>query len=155
MAAPGPFVFYAENIPAERMNDLLTATVKVALVTSGYVPDASETGHNEFADIGANEIAAGNGYAAGGAALAGKALVDIALGSKFGSNNVSWTAAGGAIPAWRYAVFYVDGALWGLASPLLGYFVGDSAPADVPALADGNTLQLQCPAAGWFDKVRV
>jgi hypothetical protein len=39
----------------------------------------------------------------------------------------------------------------GLTNPLIGYFVGDSTPADVPATTDTNTLTLNCPAGGWFD----
>jgi len=154
MAAPGQFLFFATNIPAERMADLLTATVKMALVSSAYTPDDDEVGHDTWSDISANEIANGNGYTTGGATLAGKTNTAITLGARFNSNNVSWTASGGNIPAWRYAVMYVVGSLWGMTDPVIGYFVGDSAPADIPATANGNTLQLNCPAAGWFDKVR-
>jgi len=154
MAAPGTFILYAKNIPALRMADLLSATVKFALVKSTYAPNAAEDGHSLWSEVSDEEIAAGNGYTAGGAALASKAVEAITNGAKFASANVSWAASGGAIPAWRYAVMRVDGTLWGMTSPLIGYFVGDSAPADIPQTASGNELALKCPAAGWFDKVR-
>ena len=79
----------------------------------------------------------------------------ISGGYKFSSASPSWSASGGNIPAWRYGVLRVDGALWGKTSPLIGYFVGDSAPADVPATSDGSPLTITCPASGWFDRVVV
>ena len=60
------------------------------------------------------------------------------------------TASGGSIPAWRYGVMYVSGSLWGKTSPVIGYFLGDSTPADVPATTDGNPLTIQVNANGWF-----
>jgi hypothetical protein len=51
-------------------------------------------------------------------------------------------------------VIYVSGALWGITSPLLCYFIGDSTPADVPLTASGNILQINCPANGWFTDTR-
>lgn len=154
MAAPGQFTFFAENINVERMADLLTASVKFALVTSAWTPDADENGNGVWADISANEIAAGNGYVAKGVALASKVNTAISLGYKFASAAVDFTASGGSIPAHRYVVMLVDGSLWGLTDPLIGYFLGDSAPADVPAIANGNTVRYNCPANGWFAKTR-
>ena len=148
--AAGNMTIYAANIDDIRLNDLLTATAKMALVTSTYTPDASSTGHSLWSSASANEIANGNGYTTGGATLGTKAITAITNGQKFASANVAWTASGGAIPAWRYGVLYVSGTLWGMTNPLLGYFVGDTTPADVGATADGNPLTLTCPATGWF-----
>lgn len=149
--AAGTFTLYSVNKDDLNINDLLAATVKVALVTSVYNPDFSSSGHDVWADVSANEIAAGNGYTAGGVTLSGKAATAITGGFKFTSSNPGWTASGGSIPAWRYAVMYVSGALWGLTDPLIGYFLGDTTPQDVPATTNGNALNLICPAAGWFD----
>jgi hypothetical protein len=154
MAAPGTFTFFAENLNVEKLSDLRSATVKIALLTSAYSPDTDESGNGVWADISANEIAAGNGYTAKGATLGSKLVTAIANGYEFESAAASWTASGGSIPAWRHAVMLVDGSLWGLTDPLIGTFIGDSAPADVPATANGNTLQINCPANGWFRKTR-
>lgn len=151
MAAPGTVILFSRNKDDIRINDIIAATVKLALITSAWTPDVTITGNSVLADVSANEIANGNGYATGGFTLASLAATGITGGYKFSSGNASWTASGGNIPAWRYGLLYVSGSLWGLTSPLLGYFIGDSAPADVPATASGNTLQLNCPAAGWFD----
>ena len=151
MASPGTFTLFSKNKDDIRINDLIGATVKIALVGSGYTPDASVTGNSIWSDVSANEIANGNGYTTGGSALTSLASTAISGGYKFSSGNLTWTASGGSIPAWRYAVMYVSGTLWGMTNPVIGYFIGDSAPADVPATSSGNTLTLNCPAGGWFD----
>lgn len=151
--AVGDFTRFTRNYDVESISDLLTADVRMALVTSAFTPDIDEsTGDYLWADASGSEIAAGNGYTAGGQALANDVVTAIANGFKYESDNVIWTASGGNIPAWRYAVMYVNGSLWGRTSPLIGYFIGDDTPADIPATLDGNPLQLTCPAAGWFDK---
>lgn len=150
----GTFTFYTRNFGALNIDDLVDAgnVVKLALVTSAYTPDTDEsTGHDTWADVSANEIAAGNGYTAGGQTLASKAKVAGTNAFAFDSADVVWTASGGNIPAHRYGVMYVDGSLWGLTDPLVGYFLSDDAPADIPATTDGNTLTYTAPTAGWFD----
>jgi len=150
----GQFTLFGKNKDDLRINDLVGATIKIALVTSAYTPDVnSATGHSVFADVSANEIAAGNGYVAGGGTPGTNAATAISNGFKFSTADMVFTAAGGSIPAWRYAVLYVSGNLWGMTNPLIGYFLGDSTPADIPATTDTNNCTLACPAAGWFDEV--
>lgn len=154
MAAPSAFQFYGKNINALKLSDLSGAVVNMLLTTSVYAPDTSNTGHTVLANI-TNELATGNGYTAGGVALATPATaVFSTTGFKFSTGNATWTGSGTGVPAWRFGVIYVVGALWGVTSPLLGYFTGDSAPADVPLTAAGNVLQINCPANGWFTDVR-
>lgn len=149
--AGGTFTLFSKNKDDLRVNDLTGATVKVALVTSSYTPNTdSSSGHSTFSDVSANEIAGGNGYTSGGASLSSMAATAITNGFKFGSADVTWTASGGSIPAWRYAVMYVSGTLWGMTNPLIGYFVGDNTPADIAATGSGSTLTLPCPTNGWF-----
>lgn len=151
--AAGAITLYSSNKDDLNINDLVGATVKIALVGSAYTPDTAVAGHDEWADVSANEIAAGNGYTAGGATLASLVATAITNGFKFASANPSWTASGGNIPAWRYAVLYVSGSLWGKTNPLIGCFLGDTTPADVPATTSGNSLTINCPASGWLDVV--
>lgn len=129
--------------------NLLNATstnFKLALVTSAWTPN---TATNEvWADMSANEIAAGNGYTAGGVALTGVALSQASGTVKFTSNAASWTATGGNIAAWRYGVVYYSGTLNAKVNPVVGYFLGDSTPADVPATSSGNTLTITPNASG-------
>lgn len=151
--AAGTLILYGKNKDDININALVaTGAVKMALVTSSYTPNVdSSTGHAVWADVSANEIANGNGYTTGGVTLSSLAATAISGGFKFSSGNASWTASGGNIPAHRYYVMYVSGTLWSLTNPLIGYFVGDSAPADIPATTTGNTLTATCPANGWFD----
>lgn len=152
MAAPGIVHIFAANLNIIKLSDLTSADVRLALVTSSYTPNITATGHNEWADVSANEIGGSTGYTAGGYALTGEAVAAAAAndGFKFSTGNATWTASGAGIAAWRYGIIYCNGALWSLTSPLLGYFLGDSAPADVPLTASGNTLGINCPADGWF-----
>lgn len=154
MAAPSAVQFYAKNINVLKLSDLSGATIKLLLTTSTYAVNTSETGHSALADI-TNELASANGYTTGGATLASPTITAITGGYKFSTSSGSWTASGAGIPAWRYGIIYVSGSLWGITSPLLGYFTGDSTPADVPLTASGNTLQINCPANGWFTDTRV
>lgn len=149
--AVGTFTLYRANLDDLRMQDLVGATVKMALVSSSYTPDATNTGHSLWSEVSANEIANGSGYSTGGVTITTGTVSVTTNGWKFDSDDPAWIASGGAIPAWRYAVMYVSGTLWGKTNPLVGNFLGDTTPADVPATSDGNPLTLTAPAAGWFD----
>lgn len=150
--AAGSFTLYdsAAKIGLGGM-DLTSATVVVTLHSSTYTPN--QVTHTARADL-TNQLATANGYTQDSKTIASPVLTAITNGYKFSSANPSWTASGGSIPAWRYAVFSITGTVEGITNPLIGYFLGDSTPADVPATTDTNTLTLTCPANGWFDLTR-
>lgn len=151
--AAGKFTLFEANLDDLRLADLSgTANLRLALVASAYTPSSGPTGHSLWADVSTNELAAANGYATGGAALTSAALLTAAKGFALDSADVVWTAAGGDIAAHRYYVMYYLGTLWGKTNPLIGYFVGDTTPADIPATTAGNTLTVTVPAAGWFSQ---
>lgn len=133
--------------------DLLNANAanfKLALVTSAYTPDNTDAGHEVWADVSANEIAAGNGYTAGGVALTGVAL-SLSGGVKFTCGQAQFTGTGAGIAAWRRGVIYYNGTLNGKVNPLVGHFLGDAAPADVPITTPANSpLNINPAAAGLF-----
>jgi hypothetical protein len=129
-------------------------TFKMALVGSGWAPDNSDTGNEVWGDVSANEIAAGNGYTAGGATLTGVTLTQTGGTVKFASGNPSWAATGAGFPAWRRAVIYAVGTFGGKVNPIIGHCLGDATPADVPATTTSNSpLTITCPAAGWITTV--
>lgn len=148
--AAGTVTLYSKNKDDLRINDLVGAVVKAALVSSSYTPDGATTGNSLWSEVSANEVS-GNGWTAGGETLASLVATAISGGYKFSSASPAKTASGGSIPAFRYVVLYVSGTLWGMTNPLIGYFLGDTTPADIPATTVGNTLTLTCPAGGWFD----
>lgn len=124
---------------------------KLALVTSAWTPDNSDTGNEVWADVSANEIAAGNGYTAGGVALTGVTLTQTGGTVKFATGNASWTATGSGFPAWRRGVIYALGTLNGKVNPIVGHFLGDASNVDVPATTTSNSpLAINCPSSGWI-----
>lgn len=127
-------------------------TFNLSLHTSAWAPDPAVI--EVFADVG-NEIAAGNGYTAGGLALPNDALTLTGDNVKFSADGVEWTAAVGSIPAWRYGVIRAVGTFSGKVDPIVGYFLGEigqdpanPVPADVPATTAGNKLAFAPNAAG-------
>lgn len=146
----GVVTVYRANIDDMSLRDLLGATVKMMLIKSTYTPDYTNAGHSVLADVSSHEIAAGNGYTAGGFTLTADTVNQITNGWNYSSDNPTWNATGGSIPVWRYGVLVVVGSLWGKTSPLIAGFLGDTAPADVPATTAGNPLAIQAPAGGWF-----
>lgn len=121
-------------------------TFKLALVKSTWTP--APTTDEVWADVSANEISAGNGYTANGNVLAGVTLSQTGGVVTFTSNATVFTANGGSIPAWYYGVVFASGTLNAKVNPLVGYFLGDSTPANVPATTANNTLTITMNANG-------
>lgn len=155
MAAPSAMKVFANNLDIWNSATISGSSPKMALLTSTAALEThdAETGWTVYADL-TNELTTANGYTATGVALATPTLTAITGGFKFTTGNASWTASGAGISAWRYAVIYFTGSLWGVTAPLLCWCYGDSAPADVPLTASGNTLQITCPANGWVTLTR-
>jgi hypothetical protein len=124
------------------------ANFRLALVGSAWTPDNSDTGNEVWADVSANEIANGGGYTTGGIALTGVVLSQTGGTVKFTSSAAQWTATGSGIAAWRRGVVYYSGTLNGKVNPIVGHFLGDSTPADIPATTAPNTLTVTPNAAG-------
>lgn len=85
----------------EKLYDMPNATFKILLLDDGHTPNAA---HADYADVIADELSNGNGYATGGVTL----------------QSVTWTASGGKNkfdaddPQWenanftsRYGVIYI------------------------------------------------
>ena len=123
-----------------------TSNYKLGLIASTWTPNNAT--NEVWADISSNEIANGNGYTTGGTALTGVALTQSTGTVKFTSSAAVWTASGAGIPAWRYDVVYYSGTLNGKVNPIVGYFLGDNAPADVPVTTTGATLTITPNVSG-------
>ena len=82
-------------------HNLNTDTLKVYL--SNTTPSAS--GDADKADLA--EISAGNGYTAGGTDIVNVWAESAGTGSLTGT-DITWTASGGTIGPFRYAVLYND-----------------------------------------------
>lgn len=141
--AVGAFTLYgaAKEGIAKATIDLDGDTFKAVLLTSGYTPNTST--HALYSDL-THELSTANGYAAGGATLAGAAVTRSGGTVTFDAADVAWTASGGSLVA-RYLVIYADGAT----DRLLGYVLLDDTPADVTVNA-GTTLTIRWSASGIF-----
>ena len=95
-------------------------TIKVALLTSAYT--FNQDTHETYADIVGNEVAAGNGYTARGAALASKSITyDAATNrARLFAANTAWTPGAGQTLTAAKAVIYKDTGT-NTTSYLLGY----------------------------------
>jgi hypothetical protein len=118
--------------------------ITVALLTSTYTFSAS---HNVYGDL-TNELTTTGGYTAGGQAVAGASYVQAATVSNLDGNDVTWTASGGGIAAFRYAAIYINATVNGIIKPLIA--VIDNNGVDVPATTAPNTLSVVWNATGIF-----
>lgn len=103
MATFNKFHSFVEAL-AEKVHKLDTDTLKVALTNTAPVATNST-----FANL--TEISAGNGYTAGGNAATATSSSQTAGTYKLVLDDpATWTATGGTIGPFRYAVLYNDSA---------------------------------------------
>jgi hypothetical protein len=100
MAAASKFNAYVENV-SEKVHNLQSDTLKVCLTNTAPVATNSV-----FADL--TEISAGNGYTAGGAQAVQSSSAQTSGTYKMVLADVTFTATGGSIGPFRYAVLYND-----------------------------------------------
>ncbi|AEI71092.1 hypothetical protein [EBPR siphovirus 2] len=113
MAAFNKFNAFVENL-AEKVHDLQSDTLKVMLTNTA--PTATDA---VLADL--TEISAGNGYTAGGTAATQSSSAQSSGTYKLVLADVTFTASGGSIGPFRYAVLYNDTPT-SPADPLVGYW---------------------------------
>lgn len=84
--------------------NLTSDTLKVALLTNAYTPNADT---HEFRSSITNEVANGNGYTTGGQTLSGKVFSkdNTADEGRFDADDLTWP---GATFTARYALLYKD-----------------------------------------------
>lgn len=121
---------------------LLTDTIKVALVGSGYTPNIDTD--QFFSAVSANEIVV-SGYTAGGLALTTKSITTDLTNDRayLDADDAIWTA-GGTFTV-RYAVIYKSTGT-NSTSPLIGYvnFITDR----TALTGELFTIQWAAPASG-------
>ena len=100
MALYQKFDQFVEDL-AKKVHNLNSDTLKVMLTNTAPV-----AGNSVMADL--TEIAAGNGYTAGGSAATFVSGAQSSGTYKLVLNDVTFTASGGSIGPFRYAVLYND-----------------------------------------------
>lgn len=111
MATVTKFYSFAEKIHEGAIN-LGSDTIKVMLTS-----DAPSLSWDEKADV-TGELSTANGYTAGGATLSVTSSSQSSGLYTLMASDVTWTASGGSIGPFRYAIFYDDTAS---GDPLLWY----------------------------------
>lgn len=134
MAAFVKFEVFSENL-AEKVHDLNADTLKVMLSNTAPTAATDDT----LSDI--TEIAAGNGYTAGGADIQ-NATSRSGGTTSVTAVDVTFTASGGTIGPFRYVVIYNDTPT-SPADPLVGYYDYGSSIT----LADTETFTVDFGAA--------
>ena len=119
--------------------DLNSHAFKMVLTSNSYTPTRAT--HDELADV-TNEVANGNGYTSGGAALANPSFNQTSGTAKWDADDVSWTASGGSIGPIRNAVIYDDTVS---GDPLVCYCVLEASDLTI---TDGQTMTVQFSASG-------
>lgn len=128
MASAVKFMAFVENL-AEGVHDLGSDTLKVALTNSA--PTASS--NTVLANI--TQISAGNGYTTGGSQATISSSSQTSGTYKLVLDDVVFTASGGTIGPFRYAVLYNDTPT-SPADPLIQYWDYGSSIT----LQDGETF---------------
>lgn len=132
MASFVKFNAFVQNLGRKVFN-LHTDTLKVAL--SNTAPTASTD--SQLSNI--TQISGGNGYTTGGTAVGSNAYSQTSGTGKLTGNDVVFTASGGSVGPFRYAILYDDTAT---NDELIGYWDYGSSIT----LADGETFTVDFDA---------
>lgn len=115
--------------------DLDTDVIKAMMLSNGYTVNAA---HSVLADVSAHEVAAGNGYTAGGQALANKSLTVAGAESKFTADPLTWAAL---TKTYRFLLLYAAKTANGKVNPLIACILVDNTPADIVISAADYSVQ--------------
>jgi hypothetical protein len=104
--------------------DMSTDTLKIALMGPAFA--YSQSSHNVYADISANELGTAGGYTAGGSACSGQVVSqdDANFAGKVVLTHAGWTATAAGIGPAIGAIIYDDsvaGATGIGTDPIIGY----------------------------------
>jgi hypothetical protein len=132
MAAFNKFNAFVADV-ANKVHNLGADTLKVMLTNTA--PVATNAIRSDIV-----EIAAGNGYSAGGGAAAPVSSAQAGGTYALKLNNVTFTAAGGSIGPFRYCVLYNS-------TPANGNLIGFYDYGASLTVTSGNSFQVQFDAA--------
>lgn len=135
MASTITLMNHLAKICADGTVDLDTDDIKVAMLADTYTVNAA---HTILGDVSSHEVAAGNGYTAGGVALANKSLTVAGNDTKFSADPATWT---GLTKTFRYLAIYAAKTANGLVNPLLAVILVDNTPADIVVTTADYSVQ--------------
>lgn len=133
MATFNKFNQFVEDV-GKGVHNLATGTLKVALTNTA--PAATDATLSQI-----TQISNGNGYTTGGSTAASNAYTQTSGTAKLTATDVVFTASGGSVGPFRYAVLYNDTPT-SPADPLIGYWDYGSSIT----LASGETFTVDFDA---------
>ena len=134
---------------AKGVINLETDTVKLALLTSSWTPDATLDILGDIL-VSPSPEASGTGYTQGGQALASQTvtLTDSPAKTVFDAADLTFTALNATF---RYGILYANKSTGSpaIVDPLIAYILFDTTPADI--VVSGVDWKVQWNAASIFD----
>lgn len=131
---------------AKNTIDLDTHAFQVVLVTQAHTPVVNT--HSTFADVSANQVAAGGGYSSGGVALASVTVVRAAGTVTFDAADTSWASS--TITAKYAMILKMAGGSLVSGDLLLCYVDLDTTSGSSSVSTTGGTFQITWNASGIF-----
>lgn len=148
-----PFTWYDKGIKHIKPEIFLSEDIKVALIATGYTPNAAT---HEYFDVSiTNELGTANGYTAGGLSLTTKTLVESPAGTwTFSSDNPSWSVVTANLVAKMFVLYNNTPSS---SKPLLayGYLDWNSGTPNSVTTTPSNILNILLPVNGWFTSIKV
>lgn len=100
MASFNKFNLFVDDI-VKALDNFGTDTIKVMLTNTA--PSAS---NHKYSDVSGSELASGNGYTTGGAAVSGFGVSNSSGTETVTANPTTWTSNTGNMGPFRYALYY-------------------------------------------------
>lgn len=128
--------------------DLTDTNIKLALLTQAYTPDLdadSVFGDGSAGTVSENEVAAGDGYTAGGEALTSLSVTRSGSIVTWDAANVQFTAL---TKTFKYGVLYVDATVNGIVKPLIAVIDFDDTSATSDISVVDSVYNVEWDAAG-------
>lgn len=126
--------------------DLTSSDIKLALLTDAYTPDLDT--HTVWGDVSAAEVAAGDGYTAGGAQLPNRAVTRTVSITKWTGDNVTFA---GLTKTFKYGILYVDATVNGVIKPLIAVIDFDDSGTDAVITVTDAAYTVQWHADGIWE----
>jgi hypothetical protein len=134
---------------AKGIINLETDTIKLALLTSSWTPDATLDVLGDIL-VSPSPEATGSGYSQGGSALASQTvtLTDSPAKTVFDAADLTFSAL---TATFRYGILYANKSTGSpaIVDPLIAYILFDTSPADI--VVSGVDWKVQWNAAGIFE----
>ena len=141
MSAFQYFEIWSENL-CKGVHDFDATGDELKVMLTNTAPNLATD--ETYSDMSASEVANGNGYTTGGED-AQNVLSRTGDVTKISGTDITWTASGGAIGPFRYAVLY-DNTPTSPAKPLIGMWDYGSSTT----VTDGNTFKVDFSTDGMF-----